>query len=543
MPPPNPISTAEEPASATSWSIAGACAGLLGGRLAARRVHRLQQAGAGLAAQDDSYRVLMGQLARTGFGRQAGLAPNLAYRDFSRRVELRTYEGFAPYVQRMLRGESDVLCPGRCAHFAVSSGTTAGPSKWLPVPAAMLAHFRAAGLDSMLFYAHRAGGGSVFRGRHLFLGGSTALVPVPGTTPPIWSGDLSGITALNLPWWAERHLYEPGVAIAQMADWPAKLAAIARRTLRADITLVAGIPSWLLVFAETMRAHAAGELGRSPETLRELWPNLECLVHGGVPVAPFSAELRAAFGSGVALHEVYPASEGFIAAQDAEPEAGLRLLADRGLFFEFLPAADYHEEALGDATTRVLPLEGVKPGEDYVLVLTTPAGLVRYVIGDVVRFVTANPPRLVYVGRTRLQLSAFGEHVIEKELTDALAAVCRRAGLSVTGFHVAPLFPDPAAGRPRGRHEWWVELRPAAGQPEVNSAEFAGELDRELAARNDDYAAKRAGHGLEIPAVRFVRPGRFEQWLKQHGKWGGQGKMPRCRSDRIVADELALLAP
>jgi len=495
----------------------------------------------GIGAQESIYRGLMQQLARTDFGRRAGLKPNLDCGDFRRNIELRTYEGFAPYVNRMLSGESDVLCPGRCAHFAVSSGTTAGPSKWLPVPATMLAHFRAAGLDSMLFFAHRAGSGSVFRGRHLFLGGSTALVPVPGTVPTIYSGDLSGISALNLPWWAERYLYEPGVEIAQMTDWPAKLAAIAQRTLRKDITLIAGIPSWLLVFAERMCAHAAKEFGRAPATLRELWPHLECLVHGGVPVAPFSAELRAAIGPGVALHEVYPASEGFIAAQDAEPEAGLRLLADRGLFFEFLPVADYREDDPSGSGLLAVPLEGVKPNEDYVLVLTTPAGLVRYVIGDVVRFVTSCPPRLIYVGRTRLQLSAFGEHVIEKELTDALASVCRRTDVSVAGFHVAPLFPDPAAGHPRGRHEWWIELRPCEGRPDPASAAFASELDRELAARNDDYAAKRAGHGLTDPVVQFVRPGLFEQWLKGHGKWGGQGKMPRCRSDRIVADELARL--
>jgi hypothetical protein len=502
----------------------------------------LQHEGNGVDAQAETYRGLMRHLARTGFGRGAGLELNLGYRDFSQRVQLRTYEGFAPYVQRMLRGESDVLCPGRCAHFAVSSGTTAGPSKWLPVPAPMLAHFRDAGLDAMLFYANRAGRGSVFRGRHLFLGGSTALVTLPGIVPPIYSGDLSGITALNLPWWVERHLYEPGVEIAQMTDWPAKLAAIARRTIRKDITLVAGIPSWLLVFAETIRAHAAREFRRTPATLREIWPHLECLVHGGVPVAPFSAELQAVTGPGVALHEVYPASEGFIAAQDAEPEAGLRLLADRGLFFEFLPAADFREEDPGDAGARAVPLEGVKTDEDYVLVLTTPAGLVRYVIGDVVRFVTTHPPRLVYVGRTRLQLSAFGEHVIEKELTDSLAVVCRRSGVTVAGFHVAPVFPDPAAGRPRGCHEWWIEARAADGRLDAALPGFADELDRELAARNDDYAAKRAGHGLAVPAVRFVRQGLFEQWLRQHGKWGGQGKMPRCRSDRTVADELARLA-
>jgi hypothetical protein len=535
-------SIVREPAPAARRSFIGTCAGLLGGRLASRRVRHLQRQGDGVAAQNAVYRGLIRQLALTDFGRRSGLSPNLNYRDFRQRVELRTYEELAPYVHRMLRGESDVLCPGRCAHFAVSSGTTAGPSKWLPVPASMLAHFRSAGLDALAFYAHRTGRGSVFRGRHLFLGGSTALVPVPGSSPPILSGDLSGITALNLPHWAERHLYEPGVEIAQMTDWPAKLAAIARRTLRADITLIAGIPSWLLVFAETMRAHAARELGGAPATLRELWPHLECVVHGGVPVAPFSAELQAVFGPGVALHEVYPASEGFIAAQDSEPEAGLRLLADRGLFFEFLPVADYREGDPSDAGMRAVPLEGVKPDEDYVLILTTPAGLVRYVIGDVVRFVTVRPPRLIYAGRTRLQLSAFGEHVIEKELTDSLAVVCRRHQVSATDFHVAPLFPDPAANRPRGRHEWWIELRRGDGHTDATVAMFASDLDRELAAYNDDYAAKRAGQGLAAPVVRFARPGLFEQWLRQHGKWGGQGKMPRCRSDRIIADELARLA-
>jgi hypothetical protein len=175
-----------------------------------------------------------------------------------------------------------------------------------------------------------------------------------------------------------------------------------------------------------------------------------------------------------------------------------------------------------------------------VLLLTTPAGLCRYVIGDVVRFVSTSVPRLVYAGRTQLQLSAFGEHVIEKELTETLQAVGQRRGWSIANFHVAPVFVDFAAGARRGRHEWWIELKYSAG-PGADGATIAAELDRELALRNEDYEAKRHGGGLELPWVQFVPPGTFERWMREHGKWGGQSKMPRCRSDREVADALQAL--
>ena len=320
-----------------------------------------------------------------------------------------------------------------------------------------------------------------------------------------------------------------------MSDWPAKLVAIAQRTAGRDISLLAGIPSWLLVLAEAMRTHT----GVAP--LKTIWPNLECLVHGGVPVAPFRGELIHAVGVGVNFHEVYPASEAFIAAQDAEPEAGLRLIADAGIYYEFLPLRSYDELRLGDLGGAAVPLEGVRVGEDYVLLMTTPGGLCRYAIGDVVRFVSTQPPRLVYAGRTRLQLSAFGEHVIEKELTDSLASVSARRGVSVVNFHVAPQFVDRGAGVTRGRHEWWVELKQCDGQA-VDATSLAVEVDAELQRRNDDYEAKRKGGGMEIPVVQLTAPGTFELWMRRRGKWGGQSKMPRCRSDRVVADEIAAVS-
>jgi len=524
---------------APTSAATGRVAGFIASAFASRTARRLRKNGDGVPAQSKVLRKLLEDLSNTAFGRSEGLEPRLNYETFRARLEPRTYEDFVPYIQRMKAGEADVLHPGRCPHFAVSSGTTAGTSKWLPVNDAMLEHFRAAGLDSLFFYSLRRGGGSVFNGRHLFLGGSTALSTLPGSHPPIRYGDLSGISALNLPGWTEKYLYEPGTEIAQMTDWPAKLAAITTRTWRSNITLLAGIPSWLLVLARALREHAKEQTGFTPGTLRELWPNLECLVHGGVPIAPFADELRAAVGENVTFHEVYPASEGFIAVQDDEPEAGLRLLADRGIFYEFVPRADYDEDNLSLTDGSCVPLEGVKPGVDYVLLMTTPAGLVRYVIGDVVRFISTRPPRLIYVGRIKLQLSAFGEHVIERELTDALAAVCRIHHQVAVNFHVAPLFPDPLEGRLIGRHEWWIELRSSAAVPSLQPRAFAANLDRELGSRNDDYAAKRTGGGMDLPLLRFVPEGFFERWLKKSGKWGGQNKTPRCRSDRRVADELA----
>jgi hypothetical protein len=496
-----------------------------------RRVSRTDT----LAQQERMWRHLLDRLSRTGFGVSNGLAPGMSYTMFGGRVPPRTYEDFSPWIERMKRGERHVLWPGQCTHYAVSSGTTAGRTKYLPITREMIAHFRQAGLDALCFRARRTGDARVFRGRHLFLGGSTSLSLLPNPAGfQAWGGDLSGITALHLPAWAERHLYEPGREIAQMGDWPAKLQAIAARTAGRNITLLAGIPSWLLIFAEEMRRQTGCA------TLREVWPNLECVVHGGVPVAPFVGELVSAVGPGVGFHEVYPASEAFIAAQDAEASAGLRLLTDVGVFYEFLPMDRFDENRLAENAADVVPLAGVRPGVDYALLLTTPGGLCRYVIGDVVRFVSTQPPRLVYVGRTKLQLSAFGEHVIEKEVTDALARVCTQRGLAVANFHVAPLFVDTQAGVRRGRHEWWIEPRYVSTGWAAGS--LAWELDAELKRLNDDYEAKRGGGGLDAPVVRLVAAGTFERWLRAKGKWGGQNKMPRCRSDREIADALAEIA-
>jgi hypothetical protein len=508
------------------------------GLLTARTARRLRKSHTALGQQDKALAHLTGEFGKTSFWREAGIGQKLDYPAFQSATPPRTYEHFIAPIERMKRGEADVLWPDTCTFYAVSSGTTAGRTKYLPITEAMLEHFRQAGLDSLLFYTARVGHAGMFRGRHLFLGGATQLSPIAESKPfEAYAGDLSGITALYLPDWVEKHLYEPGAAIAQMSDWPKKIAAIAARTAAQDITMLAGIPSWVLILAEALRKQSAKVKARALN-LQGIWPNFECFIHGGVPIAPFADELRAALGPTVNFHEVYPASEAFIAAQDSEALAGLRLMTGAGIFYEFLPLADYDEANLAALGRKAVPLAGVKPGVDYVLLLTTPAGLARYVIGDVVRFTSVEPPRLVYVGRTKLQLSAFGEHVIEKELTDALTAVCRRHGWTIVNFHVAPIFANSTTGQSRGRHEWWIELKPGTTATPVGP-HLSAELDAELQRLNDDYEAKRLGGGLDTPIVRLVMPGVFEHWLRFRDKWGGQNKTPRCRSDRLVADELA----
>ena len=483
------------------------------------------------------FKNLIPRLAQALVWQGAGVEKGMTYAQFQERVPLKTYEDLSPHIERMKRGDENILWPGSCQIYSVSSGTTAGRTKYIPVTEAMLDHFKHAGLDSILWYTSRTNSTHIFRGRHVFLGGSTTLAAIPESEPfEAYAGDLSGIAALNLPGWVERHLYEPGTEIAQMADWPAKIEAIVERTISLDITAISGIPSWVLVLAEALRNRATDQ-GRPVPHLQALWPNLECYVHGGVPVTPFQDELRSFLGPTVNFHEVYPASEAFIAAQDAEAAAGLRLMSDVGVFFEFLPMEAFDEKRLDHLGDKAVPVEGVSPGVDYALILSTPGGLARYVIGDVVRFTTAKPARLTYVGRTKLQLSAFGEHVIEKEITDALIAVCKRNGWTITNFHVAPLFVNMATGKIRGRHEWWVELKPGTNLTPTGPV-MAVELDMELKRLNEDYEAKRNGGALDAPFVRLVMPGVFEQWMRHHGKWGGQNKMPRCRSDRIIADEL-----
>jgi hypothetical protein len=500
---------------------------------------KLRKQGAAPTAQSRAFARIISRLAATSFWKQCGVEAGMTYADFRSRVPICTYEQLAPAIQRMKCGESDVLWPGRCALFAQTAGTSSGSPKFIPMTEEMLAHFRRAGLDCLLYYTVRARHAGAFRGRQLLFGSAPTLRRLPDTgTFESFACELSGIGALTLPKWAEKHLYEPGIAAAQVLDWPAKLAAIADRAAGRDLTMIAALPSWATILAQSLRQTSSAETDSST-TLQKRWPNLECFVHAGIPLAPYTDELLIAFGPAVMFHEAYVASEGFVAAQDVEAARGLRLMADTGLFLEFLPMADFDESRLDQLGAKALPLAEVRTGVDYALLMTTPGGLARYLVGDVVRFSSVEPPRIVHVGSTHLRLNEFGENVTEKGVTDALVGVCRQRGWTIVNFHVAPLLSTGTIShRQHGRHEWWIELRPGTIATPIGP-QMATNLDMELQRLNDAYAEKRQAAKIDEPFVRLVMPGVFEHWLRYHDKLGGQHKVPRCRADRLVADELA----
>lgn len=495
-------------------------------------------------AQARALAALLPRCAAAAHWRAAGVEAGLAYETFRSRVPPNTPAQLAPVIARLQAGETDVLWPGRCTLFALTAGTTTGLPQAVPVTEEMLAHFRQGVAATLLYYTVRARNAGIFRGRHLLLGGSTALTPL-GQGPaanPTYAAEFSGILALGLANWAERHLYEPGTAVAGIADWEKRLAEIVERTSSRDVTLVASLPNGLLLLVRALRTRCQ-DRGRPFAHLRELWPNLECFVHTGLPVTPFVDELRLALGPSVKFHEVYTAAEGFVAIQDGDgPTAGLRLLADLGVFFEFIPAADYDESRIEHLGAKAVPLAGVQPGVDYAVLVTTPAGLVRTALGDVVRFVSIHPPRLVVVGRTALQLNTFGERLWEKDVTDSLVAVCARHAWTIVNFHVAPLCEKTSlTGQVRGCHEWWVELKPGTVDTPTGP-QIASELDPELQRLNADYAARRRAGTLDGPRVRLVMPGLFEHSLRHQNRWGGQHKLARCANDRQLADQLAQIS-
>ena len=382
--------------------------------LTARVAARMRRRSHAPSEQGKAFGALAEKLGATAFWRAAGVERGMTYEAFRKRVAPRGHDQLAAAIERMTRGEADVLWPGRCSFFARTAGTTGNGQRLLPVSDEMLRHFRQAGEEALLYYTARTGHAGVFRGRHLFLSGSTMLAPLAEDRPQAaYAGNLSGIAALNLPRWAEKHLYEPGKSIAHMSDWNAKLEAIVARVRNLGISLLAGMPNTTLDLLAKLNEAAAARPA-SDRTVGALWPNLECFVHGGLPISPYQAQLHALLGPEANFHEVYPAAEGFIAAQDSNAGAGLRVITRHGLFFEFVPLADYDEARLEYLGAKAVPLADVKRDVDYAVLLTTPAGLARYALGDVVRFVSVTPPRLIHVGRTKLQLNTFDERVSGK---------------------------------------------------------------------------------------------------------------------------------
>jgi hypothetical protein len=472
-----------------------------------------------LARQDavqEQQQLLLGLLRRgepTRFGVDHGFTRLRTVADYQSAVPLRRYEDFwQAYWQPTFPRLDGVTWPGLIPYFANSSGTSSGITKHIPLSQAMMSANRRAAVELLVHHIANRPHSRILGGRNFMLGGSTALT---GLGPGVAMGDLSGIAAARVPWWA-RDRYFPSGSLARIVDWEEKTQALALQSLKEDIRSLSGTPSWLLLFFERLWAI-------HPERERRLtshYPNLELLVHGGVSFAPYRDRFAGLLaGSHAETREVYPASEGFVAIADRGPNDGLRLLADNGLFFEFVPVAE-----LGSSQPTRHWLGTAQPDIDYALVLTTCAGLWSYVLGDTVRLASRDPPRLFVTGRTSYDLSAFGEHLTGEEIERAVSTAAREIGADTTDFTVGPVFDG------RGHHLYVVEFHEPVDSERL--ARFVTAVDRALLAANDDYAVHRKGDfGMDPPQAVAVAPGAFAAWMKARGKLGAQNKVPRVMTD------------
>jgi len=463
-------------------------------------------------------RVLERLVARarfTQFGRDHRFEAIRTVADYQQQVPLRRYEDFwRDYWQSAFPVLRDVTWPGLIPFFALSSGTTSGTTKYIPCSAAMNRSNTRAGADLLAYHLQARPDSRVLGGLSFMLGGSTDLTTL---ADGVQAGDLSGIAVRVMPWWARRR-YFPPESLALLSDWERKVALLAERSRGLDIRMIGGTPSWLLIYFDRLAS------GRKDARLVDYFPNLELLVHGGVNFAPYRGLFeRWLAGSQALLREVYPASEGFVAAADRGPGEGLRLFVDNGLFFEFVPI-----DELDSPQPSRHWLGTIETGVEYAVVITTCAGLWSYLVGDTIRFVEQRPPRLLVTGRTAYMLSAFGEHLTDAEIESAMAAAADQEQLAVVDFTVGPVFPDGPGDL--GGHLYMVEF---ADEPDGERlARFAAALDAALMRSNDDYRAHRAdGFGLRGPRVQALAPGAFAAWMKAQGRLGGQNKVPRVLVD------------
>lgn len=464
--------------------------------------------------QESQLRALLRNAARTKFGIDHAFGEIASVQEYQKRVPLFRYEQmWERYWKSAYPVLDNVSWPGRVPFFALSSGTSSGTTKYIPVTHEMIRSNKIAGTDLLVHHLNNRPESRAFDGSSFVLGGSTDL---RDEAPGVMSGDLSGIAVKTLPWWAKLR-YFPPPELALLKNWEEKIEKIGRASLTKDIRMISGVPSWMLILFKRLAEYLPSSKGK----LREIYPNLEMIVHGGVAFGPYRDQFLSLMeGSRAELREVYPASEGFIAVADRGYNEGLRLVLDHGIFFEFVPVDEI------DSPTPTRHWVGdVQPGINYAVVLTTCAGLWSYVIGDTIRFVDVLTPRLVVTGRVSYYLSAFGEHLIAEEIDDAVSSAASSIQYSIDDYSIGALYPK-APGE-LGGHLIVVEFKEGILSAE-QSARFSKEVDARLRARNEDYDAHRAeGFGLNPPKILAVKPGTFAAWMKSRGKLGGQNKVPR----------------
>ncbi len=469
-----------------------------------------------VAQQRRVFNELLAKAKNTRFGRDHRFDTIHTYEDFKKQVPLRDYEQLKdPYIEAVVHGEPDVLWPGRPLYLSKTSGTTSGV-KYIPLTKeSMPEHIRAA-RNALLCYIAETGRSEFVDGQMIFLQGSPELDQKGGV--PV--GRLSGIVAHHVPQYLQKNRM-PSWDVNCIEDWETKVDAIVEETIHRNMTLISGIPPWVQMYFDKLIERSGGK------QIKDIFPGFSLFVYGGVNFEPYRAKIEQSIGRAIDTVETYPASEGFIAYQDSQTEKGLLLNTDAGMFYEFVPADEYHTE-----NPRRLSLEEIELGVNYALILNTNAGLWGYSIGDTVKFISKDPYRILVTGRIKHFISAFGEHVIGEEVEYALMTAAKEAGAGVVEFTVAPQVTPPEGGLPY--HEWLVEFVQAPADMEA----FRSRVDELLQQKNVYYYDLIQGNILQPLHIRILAKNAFIDYMRSQGKLGGQNKVPRLSNDRRIADEL-----
>lgn len=474
--------------------------------------------------QDELLKKLIQSAKDTEFGRKYDFGSIDQYEQFRERVPVATYEQMFPYIERLMRGEQNILWPSEIKWFSKSSGTTNARSKFIPVSPEALedCHFKG-GKDMLSIYVNNYPNTKIFDGKGLAVGGSYQLNENDPTASSYY-GDVSAVIMQNLPQWAE-FIRTPSLDTALMNNWEEKIEKLARETASVNVTNLAGVPTWTVLLLQRV-AELQGK-----KNITEVWPNLEVFFHGAVSFKPYRNLFNTIIPSSQMNYwETYNASEGFFGLQDQIGSEELLLMLDYGIFYEFIPMDDFENE-----NPKAIRLSEVELGKNYAMVISTNAGLWRYNIGDTVKFTSIEPYRIKISGRTKHFLNAFGEEVIVENAETAITKACEATGAIIDNFTAAPVFLQEGK---KGGHEWIIEFKTKPN----DLAQFAGVLDKTLCSINSDYDAKRA-HDLALvaPVVHVAEEGTFYAWMKKRGKLGGQNKVPRLSNSRDYVEDILTL--
>lgn len=465
------------------------------------------------ATQKRVFEQLIDQARHTVFGQDHHFDQIKTYEDFTSRVPVRDYEALRPYIDQIVSGKENITWPGKPIYYAKTSGTTSG-AKYIPITRASMPFHIQAARNAILHYIHQTGNADFINGKMIFLQGSPTLQDKNG----VQLGRLSGIVAHYVPKYLQKNRM-PSWKTNCIEDWETKVDAIVEETMHEDMSVISGIPSWVQMYFERLQQKAQKPVG-------DIFKNFNLFIYGGVNYEPYRAKFENLIGRKVDSIELFPASEGFFAYQDSQTEPGLLLLLHSGIFYEFIKTDEFFSE-----NPKRYTIGQVELGVNYAMIISTNAGLWAYNIGDTVMFVSKKPYRLVVTGRIKHFISAFGEHVIGKEVETALQQAIQGTDIRINEFTVAPQI-APEQGLPY--HEWLIEFENLPQNMQILSSQ----LDNLMRQQNVYYDDLIAGKVLRPLVITSIKKGGFQQYMKSIGKLGGQNKIPRLSNDRTIADAL-----